>query len=158
LKLELLEFSLGFGLVEVVFTLSKEFLLWHIKELLISETEGTLHLSNLPAQLIIFIFNWREVINPIVPLLLSGGALHREGIRFLHQNLRSHPLKSASQSVRLRLLYVVQGQWVVNFVRTIRLGHYNVSLFYIGWVGKIGGVWRLASSFTLELFQVSIGK
>jgi len=27
LKLELLEFSLGFGLVEVVFTLSKEFLL-----------------------------------------------------------------------------------------------------------------------------------
>jgi hypothetical protein len=27
LELELLEFSLGFGLVEVVFTLSKEFLL-----------------------------------------------------------------------------------------------------------------------------------
>ncbi len=155
--LKLLEFSLSLGLEEVVFTLSEEFLLRHVEELLVGKTKRALHFSDLPPELVIFIFNRCEVVNSIIPLL-CGRTLYRKRIRLLHENLRPHPLESASESIWLRFLDIGQWQRVMNFVCSIRLSHDNVPFFDIGRVSKICGVRLLSSPLAFEFLQVSIGK
>jgi hypothetical protein len=75
--MQLLQFSLCFVSIEVVFTLSEEFLLRNIKELLISEAECAFHFCDLLPQLIILVLNRCEIVNTVVSLL-SGRTLHRE--------------------------------------------------------------------------------
>ena len=158
LHLQLLQLSLSLALVEIVLALSEEFLLRHIEELLVGEAERALHLGDLPPQLVVLVLHRREVVNAVVPLLLGGRTLHRERIRLLHEDLRSHTLQGSSKGVGLRLLDVVEGKRVVHLVRAILLSQDYITLLHIDWVVQVGRVGLLASPFTLEFLEVSVGE
>jgi hypothetical protein len=62
LLVELVELSLCFGFIEVIFTLCEELLLRDIEKLLVRETKRTLYLRYLLSELIVFSFDRCKVI------------------------------------------------------------------------------------------------
>ena len=147
-----LELTLSFCFEEVVFTLSKEFLLWDIKELLVAETELPFHLGYFATELIVFFLNSSEIFKPIKFTAADRLTLHRESIRFLHQYLTAHSFNGATQGIRLRLFDIIQRKWVMNFVHTWgvhQLCQNDVPLLNICWILWCSWVRQSARTFRL---------